>query len=103
LIQQDFDRVLKTVDVIVTPTSPTAAFKIGEKTEDPLQMYLTDIFTISLNLAGVPGLSIPCGFTSENLPIGLQIIAKHFDEASIFKIAYAYEHSTGWYKRKPNL
>jgi aspartyl-tRNA(Asn)/glutamyl-tRNA(Gln) amidotransferase subunit A len=103
LIQQDFDRALKTVDVIVTPTSPTAAFKIGEKTDDPLQMYLTDIFTISLNLAGVPGLSIPCGFTSENLPVGLQIIGKHFDEASIFKIAYAYEQNTGWRKRKPNL
>jgi aspartyl-tRNA(Asn)/glutamyl-tRNA(Gln) amidotransferase subunit A len=87
----------------VTPTSPTAAFKIGEKTADPLQMYLSDIFTISVNLAGVPGISLPCGFTSNNLPIGLQLIGKHFDEESILKVAYAYEQSTDWHKRRPNL
>jgi len=103
LIKQDFEKAFKTVDVIVTPTSPTAAFKLGEKTEDPLQMYLSDIFTISVNLAGVPGISIPCGFTSKNLPIGLQIIGKRFDEETILKVAYAYEQSTKWHKRRPSL
>jgi len=103
LIKQDFDNVFKDVDVIVTPTSPSAAFKIGEKAADPLQMYLSDIFTISVNLAGMPAISIPCGFTRNNLPIGLQIIGKHFDEESILKIAYAYEQSTEWHKRRPSL
>ncbi len=103
LIKQDFEKAFKEVDVIVTPTSPTAAFKIGEKTADPLQMYLSDIFTISINLAGVPAISIPCGFTSNNLPIGLQLIGKHFDEEAILKFAYAFEQSTEWHKRKPNL
>lgn len=103
LIKGDFESAFKTVDLIVTPTSPTAAFKAGEKTADPLQMYLSDIFTISVNLAGVPGISLPCGFTSNNLPIGLQIIGKYFDEETIFKAAYAYEQATEWHKRKPNL
>lgn len=103
LIKRDFEEVFNTVDVIVTPTSPTAAFKLGEKTEDPLQMYLSDIFTISVNLAGVPGISIPCGFTSNNLPIGLQIIGKHFDEETILKVGYAYEQSTEWHMRRPGL
>lgn len=103
LIKQDFDNAFKNVDVIVTPTSPSAAFKIGEKATDPLQMYLSDIFTISVNLAGVPAISIPCGFTRDNLPVGLQIIGKHFDEESIFKIAYAYEQSTEWHLRRPQL
>ncbi len=103
LIKKDFENAFKEVDVIVTPTSPTAAFKIGEKTSDPLQMYLSDIFTISVNLAGVPAISVPCGFTSNNLPIGLQFIGKHFDEESILKAAYAYEQSTDWHRRKPNL
>ncbi len=103
LIKRDFEDAFRQVDVIVTPTSPTAAFKIGEKTADPLQMYLSDIFTISVNLAGVPGISIPCGFTSNNLPIGLQLIGKHFDEESILKVAYAYEQTTDWHKRKPDL
>lgn len=103
LIKQDFDRVFEKVDAIVTPTTPSPAFKAGEKTDDPLQMYLADIFTISVNLAGVPGISIPCGFTSNNLPVGLQIIGKHFDEGSILRIAYAYEQSTDWHKRRPKL
>ncbi len=103
LIKKDFEEAFRKVDVIVTPTSPTAAFKIGEKTADPLQMYLSDIFTISVNLAGVPGISIPCGFTSNNLPIGLQLIGKHFDEESILKVAYAYEQTTEWHKREPDL
>ncbi|MBI4688513.1 MAG: Asp-tRNA(Asn)/Glu-tRNA(Gln) amidotransferase subunit GatA [Nitrospirae bacterium] len=103
LIKQDFDKAFEAVDVIVTPTSPTAAFKAGERAKDPLQMYLSDIFTISVNLAGVPAISIPCGFTSNNLPIGLQIIGRHFDEESVLKTAYAYEQSTEWHKRRPRL
>lgn len=103
LIKQDFENAFKLVDVIVTPTSPTPAFKIGERIENPLQMYLSDIFTISVNLAGVPGISIPCGFTSNNLPVGMQIIGKHFDEKTILKVAYAYEQSTEWHKRKPKI
>ena len=103
LIKQDFEKAFEKVDVIVTPTSPTPAFKAGEKTEDPLQMYLSDIFTISVNLAGVPGISVPCGFTSQNLPVGMQLIGKHFDEESILKVAYAYEQATEWHKRKPKL
>jgi aspartyl-tRNA(Asn)/glutamyl-tRNA(Gln) amidotransferase subunit A len=103
LIKKDFEDTFRKVDVILTPTSPTAAFEIGEKTADPLQMYLSDIFTISVNLAGVPGISIPCGFTSNDLPIGLQLIGKHFDEESILKVAYAYEQATDWHMRKPNL
>lgn len=103
LIKQDFDKAFEKVDAIVTPTTPTPAFKAGEKTDDPLQMYLADIFTISVNLAGVPGISIPCGFTSNNLPVGLQIIGKQFDEETILKISYAYEQSTDWHKKKPKL
>ncbi|MBI5198595.1 MAG: Asp-tRNA(Asn)/Glu-tRNA(Gln) amidotransferase subunit GatA [Nitrospirae bacterium] len=103
LIKKDFEDAFKGIDVIVTPTSPTPAFRIGEKVEDPLQMYLSDIFTISINLAGVPAISIPCGFTSNNLPIGLQLIGKHFDEETILRVAYAYEQSTEWHKRKPKI
>jgi aspartyl-tRNA(Asn)/glutamyl-tRNA(Gln) amidotransferase subunit A len=103
LIKKDFEEAFRHVDVIVTPTTPTPAFKIGEKASDPLQMYLSDIFTISVNLAGVPALSVPCGFTPDNLPVGLQFIGKHFDEESLLKVAYAYERSTDWHKRKPDL
>jgi aspartyl-tRNA(Asn)/glutamyl-tRNA(Gln) amidotransferase subunit A len=103
LIKNDFDEAFKKVDAIVTPTAPTAAFKIGEKTDDPLQMYLSDIFTISVNLAGIPAISLPCGFTKDKMPIGLQIMAKHFAEETIFKVAYAYEQGTAWHKEKPKL
>lgn len=103
LIKRDFEEAFKKVDVIVTPTSPTAAFKLGERISDPLQMYLSDIFTTSVNLAGVPAISIPCGFTQNNLPIGLQLIGRHFDEETILKVAHAYEQSTEWHKRKPPL
>jgi len=103
LIRRDFDEAFKKFDAIVTPTSPTAAFKIGEKISDPLTMYLSDIFTISANLAGIPGISIPCGFTKNNLPIGLQILGKPFDEETILKVAYNYEQNTEWHKRKPTL
>jgi aspartyl-tRNA(Asn)/glutamyl-tRNA(Gln) amidotransferase subunit A len=103
LIKDDFEKVFRDVDLVVTPTSPTPAFKVGEKSDDPLKMYLADIFTISVNLAGMPGISVPCGFTRGNLPVGLQLIGKHFDEATLLKAAYAYEQSTGWHKRKPAL
>ena len=102
LIRQDFLKAFEKVDAIVTPTSPTAAFKIGEKSDDPLQMYLSDIFTISCNLAGIPGVSIPCGFTkSPKLPIGLQLLGKPFGEETMLKIAHAYEQATNWRKEKP--
>src|SRR5438128_3519919 len=103
LIKKDFEEAFQRVDAIITPTAPTTAFKIGEKTQDPLQMYLSDIYTISVNLAGLPAISLPCGFDSEGLPIGMQIIGKHFDESTILAIAYAYEQFTDWHKRKPNL
>src|SRR5713226_985411 len=103
LIKRDFEEAFKKCDVIITPTAPTTAFKIGEKTDDPLQMYLSDIFTISVNLAGLPALSLPCGFDSEGLPIGLQMIGKHFDETTLLRLAFAYEQSTDWHKKKPTL
>jgi len=103
LIKRDFDEAFKTVDVIATPTAPTAAFKIGEKSSDPLQMYLSDIFTISVNLAGIPGISIPCGFTKNNLPIGLQLLGRHFDEESIIRASFAYEQATEWHKKRAKL
>jgi aspartyl-tRNA(Asn)/glutamyl-tRNA(Gln) amidotransferase subunit A len=103
LIKRDFDEAFKTVDVIATPTAPTAAFRIGEKSADPLQMYLSDIFTISVNLAGIPGISLPCGFAKGNLPIGLQLLGRHFNEEAILHAAYAYEQATEWHKRKPEL
>ena len=105
LIRNDFLKAFEKVDAIVTPTSPTAAFKIGEKAEDPLQMYLMDIFTISCNLAGICGLSVPCGFTGSQprLPIGLQFLGKPFGEETILRIAHAYEQSTGWHKEKPPI
>jgi aspartyl-tRNA(Asn)/glutamyl-tRNA(Gln) amidotransferase subunit A len=103
LIKQDFDRVFKDCDCIITPTTPTPAFKIGEKTDDPLQMYLSDVLTISANLAGLPAISIPCGFTKANLPVGLQILAKPFAEDTLFKAAYAFEQATPWHTIKPKL
>jgi aspartyl-tRNA(Asn)/glutamyl-tRNA(Gln) amidotransferase subunit A len=93
LIARDFEEAFSKVDAIVTPTCPTAAFKLGEKAEDPLAMYLADIYTVTADLAGIPGISIPCGQTSGNLPIGLQILGRHFDEATILRVAHAYEQS----------
>lgn len=103
LIRRDFEEAFKKVDVLVTPTSPTPAFKIGEKTDDPLQMYLSDIFTINVNLAGLPGMSLPCGKTKGGLPIGMQLIAGHFQEEKIFHAAYAYERATEWHQMRPPL
>jgi aspartyl-tRNA(Asn)/glutamyl-tRNA(Gln) amidotransferase subunit A len=103
LIRQDFTEAFGLCDLLVTPTSPTAAFRLGEKADDPLQMYLSDIFTISANLAGVPGISIPCGFTAAGLPIGLQLIGKPFDERTLLTVAHAYEQATPWRTRRPSL
>ena len=102
LVQRDFQKAFERVDVIVAPTTPSAAFKMGEK-EDPLSMYLNDVFTIPVNLAGLPGLSVPAGFTKAGLPIGLQVIGKAFDEATILRAAAAYEAATAWRERKPVL
>ena len=102
LIRQDFLKAFEKVDAIVTPTSPTPAFKAGEKSDDPLQMYLSDIFTISCNLAGISGISVPCGFTENpKLPIGLQLLGKPLGEGTLFRIAHVYEQSTNWHKEKP--
>lgn len=104
LIRNDFLRAFEKVDALVTPTTPTAAFKIGEKSDDPLQMYLSDIFTISCNLAGICGLSLPCGFTrNPRLPIGLQLLGQPFGEATLFRLAQAYEQNTAWHKEKATL
>ncbi len=103
LIKRDFDEAFRQCDVIMTPTAPTPAFRLGEKTDDPMQMYLSDIFTISANLAGIPGLSVPCGFTSGGLPIGVQFLAGHFEEEKLFQVAAAYEKNAGLEKRRPPL
>jgi len=91
LLARDFEEAFRSVDAIVTPTSPTAAFRLGEKSNDPLAMYLADIYTITADLAGIPGISVPCGVAHDNLPVGLQILGKHFDEATILRVAHAYE------------
>jgi aspartyl-tRNA(Asn)/glutamyl-tRNA(Gln) amidotransferase subunit A len=103
LIKEDFDKAFAECDVLMGPTSPTAAFKIGEKTENPLEMYLSDIYTISCNLAGIAGISIPCGFTKTNLPIGLQIQAPPFEEEKLVRVARMYEKATGWHTRRTKL
>jgi aspartyl-tRNA(Asn)/glutamyl-tRNA(Gln) amidotransferase subunit A len=103
LIRMDFEQALQKCDVIVTPVSPTPAFKIGEKADDPLQMYLTDIFTIPVNLAGIAGISVPCGLSSKRLPIGVQIIAGPFAEGNLLQAAYAYEQGTSWHLEKPTV
>jgi aspartyl-tRNA(Asn)/glutamyl-tRNA(Gln) amidotransferase subunit A len=103
LIKQDFAEAFRTVDAVISPTSPTAAFRIGEKVSDPLAMYLNDVFTLPCNLAGLPGLSLPCGFTRANLPIGLQILGKPWDEARVLRIARAFEREHDFHRRTPPL
>ncbi len=103
LIMGDFKKAFDACDVVVCPVAPTAAFKIGEKIDDPLTMYLSDIFTLSANLAGIPGMSVPCGFSKDGLPIGLQIMGNHFNEEMILRVAYGFEQATEFHKRKPNL
>ncbi|MEK4534161.1 MULTISPECIES: Asp-tRNA(Asn)/Glu-tRNA(Gln) amidotransferase subunit GatA [Peribacillus] len=103
LIKKDFEDVFEKYDVIVGPTTPTPAFKIGEKVADPLTMYANDILTIPVNLAGVPGISVPCGFAANGLPLGLQMIGKHFDESTIYRAAHAFEQATDFHKQFPKL
>jgi aspartyl-tRNA(Asn)/glutamyl-tRNA(Gln) amidotransferase subunit A len=102
LIKKDFEDVFEKYDVIIGPTTPTPAFKLGENMKDPMTMYANDILTIPVNLAGVPGISVPCGF-SNGLPLGLQIIGKHFDESTLYRVAYAFEQATDHHKQKPGL
>ncbi len=102
LIRREFDQTFEKYDALVTPTSPTVPFKIGEKVDDPLQMYLSDVCTLPINIAGVPAISIPAGF-ADGLPIGMQIISKPFAEETILKIAHAYEQATDWHKKKPSI
>jgi aspartyl-tRNA(Asn)/glutamyl-tRNA(Gln) amidotransferase subunit A len=103
LLRRDFEQAFSTVDAIVTPTTPTPAFRLGEKTDDPLAMYLNDVFTIPASMAGIPALSVPCGFSTAGLPIGLQLMGRPFDEATLFQVAGAYEAETGWRLRRPEL
>lgn len=103
LIKQDFDNAFADVDVLISPTSPTTAFKAGEKTDDPLTMYLSDLMTIPVNLAGLPGMSIPCGFDGQNLPIGMQLIGNVLREDVLFKVGYAFQQATDWHTKSPNL
>jgi aspartyl-tRNA(Asn)/glutamyl-tRNA(Gln) amidotransferase subunit A len=101
LIRNDYDRAFANVDVIAMPTSPTAAFALGERTEDPVQMYLSDVFTVGANLAGLPAVSIPCGFTAARLPIGLQFTGRAMEDATVLRVAYAYERATSWSAERP--
>jgi len=103
LIRGDFTNAFEKCDCITMPVAPTTAFKIGEKVDDPLQMYLSDIYTIAVNLAGIPGISIPCGFDDKGLPIGLQILAPTFAEDKLLRIARMFEKETDWHKKKPSL
>jgi len=103
LIRDDFQRAFRDTDLILSPTSPTPAFKLGERSQDPLSMYLSDIYTIPANLAGIPAISVPCGFTRAGLPVGLQLMARPFDEETLFRAAYTFEQETGFYTKKPEL
>ncbi len=103
LIRQDFEKAFEKVDVIMAPTTPEVAFKLGEKTQDPLKMYLSDILTIPCNIAGIPGISIPCGFDSQGLPIGIQVLGKPFDEETVLRAAHGYQTSTDWHTKRPTL
>jgi aspartyl-tRNA(Asn)/glutamyl-tRNA(Gln) amidotransferase subunit A len=102
LIKQDFDRAFENFDILISPTAPTPAFKFGEKSEDPMQMYLSDVFTISVNLAGIPAITIPCGFV-DGLPVGLQLMGRPFGEGTLFRAADAFEQNTGFHLSRPKL
>jgi aspartyl-tRNA(Asn)/glutamyl-tRNA(Gln) amidotransferase subunit A len=103
LVRQDFENAFKNVDVILAPCAPTPAFKIGAHVDDPVQMYLEDVFTVPINLAGIPGLAIPCGFSKNNLPIGMQLLGPQFGESTLFRAGHAFEQVTEWHARKPSL
>ena len=103
-IKEDFDKAFKEVDVILTPTAPSPAFRLGERSRNPLEMYLSDIYTISANLAGIPAISIPGGlFPDSNLPLGIQFMGRPFDQQTLFQIAYAFEQTTGFHKKLGNV
>ncbi len=102
LLRQDFETALSSVDILLAPTCPTTAFKLGEKTSDPLEMYLSDIYVVATNPAGVPALALPCGF-SNNMPVGMQLIGKHLDEEKLFQVGHAYQQETDWHKKLPAL
>ena len=103
LIRNDYDEAFKQVDLIAGPVTPTAAYRIGEKTDDPLAMYLGDLYTVSANLAGIGGISIPCGFTSSGLPIGLQLQGPALDEERLLRAAHMFQQATDWHSRRPDL
>ena len=103
LLRRDYEQAFEKVDVVAMPASPVPPFRLGEKTADPLQMYLTDIFTVSANLAGLPGISVPCGFAGERLPVGLQLTGKMFDEETLLRVADAYERATPWHRERPPI
>jgi aspartyl-tRNA(Asn)/glutamyl-tRNA(Gln) amidotransferase subunit A len=103
LIKRDFETAFETVDAIAAPVAPSTAFRLGEHTDDPLAMYLEDVFSLPANLAGVPGLTFPVGFDSKHLPVGMQLMGKHFDEPTLFRMAHAYQQVTGWHREKPQL
>lgn len=103
LIKDDFDQAFQRVDAIATPVAPTTAFQLGEHTSDPLAMYLEDVFTLPANLAGVPGLAFPVGFDNANLPIGMQLMGRHFQEDLLIKVTHAYQQVTDWHQRQPEL
>jgi aspartyl-tRNA(Asn)/glutamyl-tRNA(Gln) amidotransferase subunit A len=103
LIRRDYDQAFERADAVVMPTTPTPAYRIGERSGDPLQMYLGDVFTVSANLAGLPAISIPCGFSAAGLPIGVQLTGRMFDEATLLRIADAHERDTAWWKRHPPI
>jgi aspartyl-tRNA(Asn)/glutamyl-tRNA(Gln) amidotransferase subunit A len=102
LIRREFDDIFQKYDALITPTSPTVPFKIGERAADPLSMYLSDVCTLPVNIAGVPGISIPAGF-ADGLPVGMQIIGKNFAEETLLKVAYAYEQATEWHKKRAEI
>jgi aspartyl-tRNA(Asn)/glutamyl-tRNA(Gln) amidotransferase subunit A len=103
LLRRDYEQAFERVDVVAMPTMPTPPFRLGEKAADPLQMYLGDIFTVSANLAGLPGISVPCGFSDDGLPIGFQLMGRMFDEATLLRVADAYERSTEWHRRTATI
>jgi aspartyl-tRNA(Asn)/glutamyl-tRNA(Gln) amidotransferase subunit A len=103
LIKEDFEKAFSQVDVLVCPTAPTTAFKAGEKFNDPLSMYLSDLMTIPVNLAGLPALSLPCGFDDKGMPVGIQLIGNLLQESRLFQVAHAYEQSTNWHLQHPEL
>jgi aspartyl-tRNA(Asn)/glutamyl-tRNA(Gln) amidotransferase subunit A len=103
LIREDFRKAFQDCDVLLSPVAPTPAFQIGEKVDDPLTMYFSDVFTLSANLAGIPGMSVPCGFSSSGLPIGLQIMGPHFEEGKMLQVAYHFEQATDFHRKRPNL